>query len=827
MVFSAKGVAMKYLGFLFSFLFLHSASGEVPLPDFILYGKLSANGVQLSSGDLIFTVERASLDPLALTCDFVPNPQDGKTYYICRIPLASRSGADYENADFVYLDDESRITGVTYAGNDIPWEAMSINDYGVFSYQDLNVGAVLFIRGDANDDGKVDLADVIKILLYLYQNDDNSCLDAMDTNDDGRLNLADAVYLLQFYFPDRVPQPPPPVYPYPECGIDLTADGLGCEMRQHVCAGAVKGEEERRGAKGAAGEDIDLAGNDPSESGDAASSVAGNRRNRTGQVLALANSGSDGGSLAQEGRLAYPAGLPIELSPGRLEFDSLGGSRLVTIKNPNAATLRLNAVASEGIKLSCSTFNVAPHGSFHLSVDVEEGFSAGDLRFHSPYLKAESLPVERSEPDAFFICQKPVTLAVNGGQPERAALVGRLPDDVTKLSLEIILPGKVDMQDVVKPENDACEMQWMMVGNRVRVSFKAADGGFIPSGELCGLMVNAVLDADTGTYPVRVQPTLVLEASGPLELKESVSQVNIRRPAADFNGDGRVSLETDMKVLFALIAGPEKTAEAAGILAAFDVNMDGRTDVQDVNGIIRSMLAMEQDGAVAARSASLLCRTGRATREVRGRDIAMLSPGLTAVPADVRMPRDAHYVLLDFRTDHGVALLDVVSPENVIFGKRGGLSRVCLIDLHSGDAFQEGDALDSRMLWTSENGEEGLVSLAGVAFGDDDAFSGDPADSVVLGEPEAVERARFIRGDCNLDGVVDLADVVFLNMFIAAGSVPPFCPDACDVNDDGILNLEDSLYELDLLFGRGIEPACGYDLTPDGLEACETVKCRD
>ncbi len=82
-----------------------------------------------------------------------------------------------------------------------------------------------FVRGDANGDGSINIADGVTILGVLFSGDPTVCLDALDTNDDGLSNIADAIYLLNFLF---VPGSPEPPVPFTACGIDPTGDMLDC-----------------------------------------------------------------------------------------------------------------------------------------------------------------------------------------------------------------------------------------------------------------------------------------------------------------------------------------------------------------------------------------------------------------------------------------------------------------------------------------------------------------------------------------------------------------------------------------------------------------------
>ncbi len=88
-----------------------------------------------------------------------------------------------------------------------------------------------------------------------------------------------------------------------------------------------------------------------------------------------------------------------------------------------------------------------------------------------------------------------------------------------------------------------------------------------------------------------------------------------------------------------------------------------------------------------------------------------------------------------------------------------------------------------------------------------------------------VTEGGFIRGDCNLDFRVDLADAVkdLAHLFLGAGSFP--CADACDATDDGTSDVSDALALLNYLFRGGDNlpapfPLSGDDPTADAL-GCE------
>ncbi len=89
----------------------------------------------------------------------------------------------------------------------------------------IQISDIGFVRGDANGDGGIDIADPVANLSYQFQSGPATCLDALDTNDDGLINIADPVYNLSFLFTTG-PEPP---QPYPTAGVDPTPDVLGCD----------------------------------------------------------------------------------------------------------------------------------------------------------------------------------------------------------------------------------------------------------------------------------------------------------------------------------------------------------------------------------------------------------------------------------------------------------------------------------------------------------------------------------------------------------------------------------------------------------------------
>ncbi len=83
-----------------------------------------------------------------------------------------------------------------------------------------------FRRGDATVDGKVDIADGIATLEYLFTGGAApACFSSADANDDSRIDLTDGIATLYWLFGDgaSIPEPGPA-----DCGKDPTIDPLPC-----------------------------------------------------------------------------------------------------------------------------------------------------------------------------------------------------------------------------------------------------------------------------------------------------------------------------------------------------------------------------------------------------------------------------------------------------------------------------------------------------------------------------------------------------------------------------------------------------------------------
>jgi hypothetical protein len=114
-----------------------------------------------------------------------------------------------ENIGWILLDDEEHFVGLIAV-----------------------VPEVSFRRGDANDSGRVDLADPIFTIGCLFRGTScPRCPDAGDANDDGAYNIADAIYTLVWLFNTGAAPPAPGPF---ACGPDPTED-TAAECEQESC----------------------------------------------------------------------------------------------------------------------------------------------------------------------------------------------------------------------------------------------------------------------------------------------------------------------------------------------------------------------------------------------------------------------------------------------------------------------------------------------------------------------------------------------------------------------------------------------------------------
>ena len=89
---------------------------------------------------------------------------------------------------------------------------------------EAGIPGTLFIRGDANNDGLLNLADGIAILNYLFGDETVPCQNSADTTDDAQIDITDAISIFSYQFAGGAAPPAP----FPDCGVDQTDDPFEC-----------------------------------------------------------------------------------------------------------------------------------------------------------------------------------------------------------------------------------------------------------------------------------------------------------------------------------------------------------------------------------------------------------------------------------------------------------------------------------------------------------------------------------------------------------------------------------------------------------------------
>ncbi len=88
----------------------------------------------------------------------------------------------------------------------------------------------VFLRGDNNGDGFLDISDPIQALEFMFGTGSVICESALDINDDGIVDLSDVINSLSTIFEGTFT----PSAPFPDCGTDPTPDSLACTS-QSAC----------------------------------------------------------------------------------------------------------------------------------------------------------------------------------------------------------------------------------------------------------------------------------------------------------------------------------------------------------------------------------------------------------------------------------------------------------------------------------------------------------------------------------------------------------------------------------------------------------------
>lgn len=130
-------------------------------------------------------------------------------------------GAEHTFALEIDADGIAVLAGLSFAPGFVttsnapqPSYAGGITDDLIVRIDPRPRGRAAFIRGDANGDDTVNIADGVAILAFLFASGPIDCLDAADIDAGGAVDVADPISLFTWAFLSG----PSPADPFPECG---------------------------------------------------------------------------------------------------------------------------------------------------------------------------------------------------------------------------------------------------------------------------------------------------------------------------------------------------------------------------------------------------------------------------------------------------------------------------------------------------------------------------------------------------------------------------------------------------------------------------------
>lgn len=141
--------------------------------------------------------------------------QQGGTLYsqfeLALDPNAKTVSLTLDGSEVVKLDYSATAFNASKVDNLRVWTDGSITLDQIALLSGMFTAPPEFVRGDSNNDGKMDISDPIHLLSYKFLGQEKPhCLDSADANDDGDVDQTDAVVILTYLFINsQVPLPPP------------------------------------------------------------------------------------------------------------------------------------------------------------------------------------------------------------------------------------------------------------------------------------------------------------------------------------------------------------------------------------------------------------------------------------------------------------------------------------------------------------------------------------------------------------------------------------------------------------------------------------------
>ena len=310
------------------------------------------------------------------------------------------------------------------------------------------------------------------------------------------------------------------------------------------------------------------------------------------------------------------------------------------------------------------------------------------------------------------------------------------------------------------------------------------------------------------------------------DYSEATYRINVRRLGAEVSGvrivlgDDTVIESEDLRGSFELAEGQVAAMSEGATVEVYTTGEDGEASLALVGGVspcfpfldrMRERLAARRAGKGVLRfdtarddvlplGAESLADLVGATMTVADSDGAVMLAGDIGELSSARVRHPRH----PGRNDR----------------ERGDRGDDDVADNGGDDADDAGD--DAAGDDVADNGgDDAGEDMEGVGAAFEELLELDaPELSFDVLEPH---NARFLRGDSNDDGSVDVSDAVAVLGYLFQGGNAPYCADAADANDDGSVDIGDPIVILRSLFQgsariRAPYPRAGYDRTPDELD---------
>jgi hypothetical protein len=187
-------------------------------------------------------IEIVASDATSVTMDLTVGPAaEGLADSIVRLTFQRDSLTNGEQAWSVHLMriiNATRPVGIAFRDNaGDKTEYVTSADTNLIYRLSMNpaiIDSLPLRRGDANNDGDINISDPSYILAVLFLGEAArpfACQNAADTNDSGTIELTDAIVIFNYLFRGDAA----PASPSPSCGFDATESGLECD--ESFCLG--------------------------------------------------------------------------------------------------------------------------------------------------------------------------------------------------------------------------------------------------------------------------------------------------------------------------------------------------------------------------------------------------------------------------------------------------------------------------------------------------------------------------------------------------------------------------------------------------------------